>query len=151
MAHPDLAKLLEGLLLFAQQMIDKHGEFFPFGATIDMKGDMALSAAHTDSEQPPSQECSDILTDGFRIQAKEDKIRACGICYDVRTIPPGQTEKVDAICARLEHNCGDAVDVFLPYRKGWIGQVEYGEIFACRGTKIVFGDEQQTLNFPPKT
>ena len=150
MAHQDLDMLLQSLLPFAQQMINKHGEFFPFGATMDMNGQIAMASAYTESEQPPSQECSDLLLGGFKVQAKEGKIRACGIVYDVRTIPPGQSEKVDAICARLEHSCGEAVDVFLPYSKGWLGRIKYGEIFAGCGQKIVFGNEQQGINFPPK-
>lgn len=151
MAHPDLNLLLQNLLPFAQQMINEHGEFFPFGATIDAEGKIALCGADTGSEQPPSQECSDLLLGGFKVQAKEGKIRACGIVYDVRTIPPGQTEKVDAICLRLEHNSGEAVDVYQPYLKGGTGQAEYADLFAGRGQKIVFGNEQQGLNFPPKT
>src|SRR4030042_4581679 len=101
MAHPDFDKLFQILLPFAQHMINKHGEFYPFGATMDMKGEVAVASSYTDSEKPEWQECSDLLIGGFRSQAKEGKIRACGICYNVRTIPPGHTEKLDAISRRL--------------------------------------------------
>lgn len=150
MAHPDLNELLQNLLPFAQKMINEHGEFFPFGATMGTDGKIALYGTDTGSEQPPSKECSDLLIGGFRCLAKEGKIKGCGIVYDVRTLPPGQTEKVDAICVRLEHNSGEAVDVFMPYRKGFTGRIEYGEFFAGNGQRIVFGNEQQGLNFSSK-
>ncbi len=138
MANPDFEQLLNMLLPFAQQMLAKHGEFYPFGATIDINGKPALAASDTGSEKPESQECIDLLSGGFRKQAEQGAIRACGICYDVRTIPPGQTEKVDAICMAFEHNSGEAVNVLLPYRKGLTGRIKYGELFACKGQKTIF-------------
>jgi hypothetical protein len=141
MANPDFEQLLDALLPFAQQMLAKNGEFYPFGATIDTSGKPALAASDTGSEQPESEECIDLLSVGFREQAKQGAIRACGICYDVRTIPPGQTEKVDAICIAFEHNSGEAIHVMVPYRKGLIGRIKYGELFACKGEKTIFGNE----------
>jgi hypothetical protein len=144
MAHPDLEELLNFLVPFAQQMLAKHGEFFPFAATMGVDGKIAPAAAHTGSEQPPSQEVIDLLLAGFRRQAARGEIRAAGLCVDVRTVPPGETEKVDAICTRLEHREGDAVHVFLPYRKGWLGRVKYGELFAGRGERVVFAGEHNS-------
>lgn len=141
MANPDFEQLLDVLLPFAQQMLAKHGEFYPFGATIDTSGKLALAASYTGSEKPESQECIDMLSGGFRREAEQGAIRACGICYDVRTIPPGQTEKVDAVCISFEHNSGEAVKVLLPYRKGVKGGIKYGELFACKGQKSVFGSD----------
>jgi len=77
---------------------------------------MALSAVAGDvgKEHPESQEVIDFLTAAFREQAASGAIRASGVCIDVRTIPPGQTEKTDAILARLEHKDGEAIDVTFP-------------------------------------
>ncbi|MGA2556033.1 MAG: hypothetical protein ABSG04_07140 [Verrucomicrobiota bacterium] len=93
-------------------------------------GKIVAHAAYDGTERPPSQQLIDMMTQAFRQQAAAGQIRAAGICYDVRTIPPGQTEKIDAICASLEHESGQFVDVYLPYKKGWFGKARHGQIFA---------------------
>ena len=138
LAHEDLDELLNALLPFAQEMLAKHGEFFPFGGYMDVGGGIAHVAGWTDEEQPPSQDVIDIMVGGLRQQAERREIRAAAVCLDVRTTPPGQTEKADAICVRLEHSNGEAVDVFLPYRRGQSGEYEYGELFAGRGKHDIF-------------
>lgn len=78
------------------------------------------------------------MTDAFRGQASEAKIRAAGICFDVRIVPPGQVDKTDAIQLALEREGGDAVDVFVPYAQLPDGEFTYGELFACERTPTVF-------------
>ena len=138
MAHPDLDQLLNALLPFAQQMLAKHGEFYPFGSSMALDGQIAAEAAYDGNEQPPSQTLIEMLTQAFKQRAEAGHLRAAGICYDIRTIPPGQTEKTDAICVSLEHQGGDAVDVCVPYKKGWFGRVQYGDLFAARRTPQFF-------------
>jgi hypothetical protein len=131
MAHPDLDQLLNFLPPFAQQMLAKHGEFYPFGSSMTTDGKIVANGAYEGDENPPSQPLIDLLTQGFRQQAAAGQILAAGICYDIRTIPPGQSEKTDAICMSLEHQNGEAADVCLPYKKGWFGKISYGEIFGA--------------------
>src|SRR5947209_461638 len=130
MAHPDLDQLLNALLPLPQQMVSKRGEFYPFGSAMRTDGKIEAHAAYDGNEQPPSQQLIDLLTQGFRQQASSGEIRAAAICCDVRTMPPGQSEKTDAICVSAEHKNGEAADVYLPYKKGWFGKVSYGQIFA---------------------
>ena len=139
MAHLDLDKLLDALLPFAQQMLAKHGEFYPFGSTMTIAGEiMAQGAALEGDDHPASQPLIDLMIQAFRSQALAGQIRAAGICYDVRTIPPGHTEKTDAICVGLEHNTGESVSVFVPYKKGWFGKVQYGQLFAANRDAQIF-------------
>ncbi len=140
MSHPDLDQLLNALLPFAQQMLAKHGEFYPFGSSMKPAGEIVAVGvgAHDGGEYPPSQRLIDQMTGAFRQQASAGQLRAAGICYDVRTIPPGQTEKCNAICAGLEHQSGQAVDVYVPYKRGWFGKIQYGELFAARRSPQFF-------------
>lgn len=138
MAHPDLDELLNMLIPFAQQMLAQDGEFFPFGSAMNAEGKIEAHAAFDGSEQPPSEQLIDLMTQGFREQAAAGKIRAAAICYDVRAIPPGQSEKTDAICVSAEHQNGEAVDVFMPYKKGWFGKISYGEIFGAKRNREFF-------------
>jgi hypothetical protein len=137
-SRPDLDALLNALLPFAQQMVQKRGSFIPFGASMPVSGEISVVMGDVGKQHPDSQEMIDFLTATFRDQAVTAQIKAIGVCLDVRAVPPGQTEKTDAILARLEHQDGEAVDVYLPYRKGLLGKVKYGEIFASKGTPQVF-------------
>jgi len=138
MAHADLDALLNALLPFAKQMLERRGEFCPFGATMTSGGEIVAHGADAGKERPMSQELIDVLMQAFRRQAWAGEVRAIGICMDVKTIPPGQSEKTDAVCVCLEHHTGEAVEVFVPYRKGWLGRVQYGELFATPHAAEVF-------------
>lgn len=130
MAHPDLDALLNPLLTFAQEQLSKRGAFFPFGASIQSDGQIAMAAGHTGDERPDAVAIIELLVKGFREQAATRTIRAAGLCIDMRVVPPGASEKTDAICAQLEHAEGQCVDVYLPYRKGLLGRYKFGEVFA---------------------
>jgi hypothetical protein len=132
MAHPDLDKLMNAMVPFGKQMLEKHGEFFPYGAAMTTAGEITSEAASDGTERPPSQTLIDMMTQAFRQRAAAGQIRAAGICYDVRTIPPGQTEKTDAICMGMEHQSGQFISVYLPYKKGLLGKIQFGQIFATK-------------------
>lgn len=138
MPQPDLEELLNMLVPFAQQMLSKHGEFFPFGATMTSSGELVANAGYTGEEQPEPKEVIELLTKAFQSEAASGKIRAAGICVDIRTVPPGATEKTDAICVSLEHQSGEAVDVCIPYKKGLFGRMKYGELFAGKRDPAFF-------------
>ena len=138
MPHPDLEELLNALLPFAQEMLAKHGEFYPFGAAIDISGEIAAQAAEPGGENPDSNEVIAMLVAGMREEANRGEIRAAGICYDARVVPPGKTEKTDAIACRLEHASGEAIVTFVPYRKGFMGRYKYDELFASAGEQAIF-------------
>ena len=138
MAHTDLDALLNALLPFARQMLAKYGEFHPFGASMNHKGEVSITAAHTDQEHPASNELIELLEAGLRQAAEKGEIRAAGICLNVRVSPPGETKTVDAVHARLEHKSGQAANVFLPYRRGFLGSMKYGKLFAAKGTPLIF-------------
>jgi hypothetical protein len=53
-AQDDLDGLLNMTLPFAQQMLSKSGEFYPFGATVTTKGETRLLAGDLGHEHPAS-------------------------------------------------------------------------------------------------
>jgi hypothetical protein len=130
--------LLDPLLTFAQRSLDQHGEFFPFGATISSEGELAMAAATTESDRPPSQELIDLMEEEFRQAASRGEIRAAAICLDVLLRPPG-AEPIDAIEVRIEHREADPVNVHLPYKKRRLRGIEYGDLSASHGVPRVFG------------
>ncbi len=141
MAHPDLDQLLIALLPFAQQSLVKNGEFYPFGSSMGIDGTITANAAYDGNEHPSYQLVIDLLTQAFRQSARDGKIRAAGICYDIRIIPPEKTKTSDAICISLEHQSGEAVDVYVPFKKGIFGKFSFGELLAGPRTPQFFIDE----------
>ena len=105
-AREDYNALLELLMPFAEQMLKKNGEFFPFGAAVSTEGEVRACATYDGNETPASEEVIAMLAQGFQGEAGDGKIRATGICYDGRIVQDGK--KVDAVIISLEHVSGSA-------------------------------------------
>ena len=96
----DLDELLKTALPFATQLLAKHGEFFPYAVAMKGDGQIAMIAGYTGSERPPSSEVLDILYEGLRSKAEEN--RGAAVVADVRL----RGEETDAIQVEVEHREG---------------------------------------------
>src|SRR5277367_1414303 len=130
MSHPDLDQLLNSLLPLAEQTLAVRGEFPPFGCAMTQAGEIVAVGPYDSKEHPPSQNLIEVMTLALRQRARSGQLRAVGICYDARTTPPGQTKKCDAVCASVEHQSGEAVNLILPYERTSTGDVKYGKKFS---------------------
>jgi hypothetical protein len=120
-AQDDLDGLLNMTLPFAQQMLSKHGEFYPFGAAMTTSGETRLLAGELGQEHPASDDVLSLLVEGLR--QDRGSLRAVAICSDVR-LPD-----FDAIRVELEHRDGQAMAVLLPYKKKRFGRgVDYDDL-----------------------
>lgn len=54
-------ELMNSVFPFAQQMLSKHREFYPFGGTTSIDGKIAHTASSTGEEHPASQPLIDLL------------------------------------------------------------------------------------------
>jgi hypothetical protein len=124
--------LLSAALPFAKQQLAKHGEFFPYGVAMSLDGQIALVAGDTGTERPPSTEVLDILYEGLRSKAEEN--RGAAVVADVRL----RGEETDAIQVEVEHHDGIALKVFLPYRKKRLGGLETGQMRAEAGERRIW-------------
>lgn len=139
MADPksEVEEIMNAMLPFGQQMLEKHGEFIPYGGAMKPNGEIVSVAGYDGNEQPPSQEIINLLKGGYRQAAKNGEYKATGIFYDVRVIPPGSNEKTDAIAIALDHKEGYSVIVLFPY-KIVNSKVEFGQVFAQAGMNDIF-------------
>jgi hypothetical protein len=128
----DLDGLLNASLPFAQQMLAKHGEFFPYAASVSASGEVGLAAGHTGSERPASTEVLELLYEGFRGRAGD--LRAVAIVSDVRLRETGE----DAISIELEHREGLAMVLLLRYKKRRFGGPAYGNMTAEAGSRRIW-------------
>jgi hypothetical protein len=124
--------LLGAALPFAKQQLAKHGEFFPYGVAMSRDGQIGLVAGYTGTERPPSTEVLDILYEGLRSKAEEN--RGAAVVADVRL----RGEETDAIQVEVEHRDGIALKVFLPYRKKRLGGLETGQMRAEAGERRIW-------------
>jgi len=131
-AQDDLDGLLNNALPFAQQMLEKNGEFYPYGVAFDETGEHRMIAGDPDgSEHPPSLEVLAILVEGMRSQRRE--LRAVALVSDVRLADS------DAIRVELEHREGPCMAVVLPYRTRRMRRgVEFGALAAASGNPQVW-------------
>jgi hypothetical protein len=98
---------------------------------------------YTGTEHPKSQEMIDFLQGAFRRQAQEGKITACALVYDIRAIPPGQTEKTDAVAVNLDHRGGVSIVVIYPYTIR-DKTLTMGKSWAVKGEAKIFAGDSQT-------
>jgi hypothetical protein len=106
-AQDDLDGLLNASLPFAQEMLDKRGEFSPYAAAITVSGETRLIAGDPgEGEQPTSAAVTQVLVEGLR--GERDTLRAAAVVSDVRR------SDSDAVRVELEHEEGQAITVLLP-------------------------------------
>ena len=132
LAQADLDGLLNTLLPFAQQELEKLGEFFPFGAIVTTEGETKLLAADAiEGERPDSASIISMLL--AEAQNKRGELRAVGICSDARATDS------DAIKVDLDHSEGTALTVLLPYTQKRFGRgIEYSALQAGVATNQVW-------------
>jgi hypothetical protein len=131
-AQSDLDGLLNTLLPFAQQELEKLGEFFPFGAIVTAEGETKLLGADKmQDERPDSASIISMLL--AAAQNKRDELRAVGICSNVRSTDS------DAIRVELDHSEGTALAVLLRYSEKRFGRgIEYAGLEASLAANQVW-------------
>jgi hypothetical protein len=139
MAKPreEIDKLLRYLLPFAEERLNRDGEFYPYAAFVGADGEVqSVSAA--EAEHPDAAELLLALHAELRQRAAEGSIRASGIAADVMLTDPESGEERGAVQLELDHADAAAVDVYVPY-SGAGREVEFGELVTTAGRAPVFG------------
>jgi len=124
----EVEELMNDGIMFGEQLLEKYGEFFPFGRAMKPNGEIVSVAGYDGDEQPLSQDVIDLLKDGYRQAAKNGDYKATALFYDARVIPPNSENKTDAIAVALDHKGNYSVVVYFPYKLA-DSNVEFGEIF----------------------
>ena len=135
----DCEELMNAALPFAKQMLQQHGEFFPYGSAMAPDGKITQIGGYDGREHPPSAEIISLLKDGFKQGAKEKKYKATALVYDVRTTL-ADGGKSDAIAIALDHEANYSVVVLFPY-KLQDGELQVGQITGHKGTNEIFGSD----------
>ena len=130
-------ELLNALLPFAINQLKKHGEFYPFGAVLNNKSEVILTAVDSGDDHPDSTDMIDRLTEAHSEQAKQSEIIASGICWNA-SVSNENGVKSDAIIISLEHRDDYSVIVGQPYKMGLFKKVNLKSLFAQKGKHDIF-------------
>ena len=133
-----LEELFTAAFPFAQKMLTSHGEFLPYGATMNPAGKISAVGGYTGKEQSKSGEVIALLKEAYRADGASGNIIACAVAYDARVIPPGQAEKTDAVAIAVDHRDGMSLTMFTPYRIGADKTVTFGQLYGTRGLQEIF-------------
>lgn len=133
MSEQDFSMLSRVMVQFAQELLQKQGEFYPFAATMDETGKVGVLGADIGIERPKTTELLTFLLQALRARAQQGGIRAYGICVNVGARLPGYSDNVDAICCQLEHVNARPVQIFVPFHRNERGYLEYDKPVALPG------------------
>ena len=127
----DLDGTVSAALDAARHLLDKNGEFFPFGVTMMADGEQRLVAGDPAlGDHPESQAVLETLYDG--VAGVRDDLRAAAFVADV--LVGGS----DAISVRVEHrDGGPAIQVLQQFSKDGSG-IEYGATSASAAERRVW-------------
>jgi hypothetical protein len=111
----DCNALLNSVMPFAEQMLERYGEFFPFGQAMMTDGQLVAVAMSEGNEHPTAVEVIKSLKEIFVSEAKAGKYRATALAYDVRIRLPTDGTSSDAVAVSLNHRDDYSVIVIVPY------------------------------------
>ncbi len=131
-------EVLNVVLPFTGDMLAKHREFFPFGGTMSVDGEITHTGAWTGGENPPSADVLELLENGLCAGAKRGEYKATALVYGIRTIPPGDEEERDAIAVALDHRDDYSGVVIFPYAFTSDGGLLIESPFAIPGESKIF-------------
>ena len=136
----DYEAIWEWCSRFAREALVDFGELVPFAANVSVQGELMPFAVDMQEKIPKANDVIELLIKAAKNEAKAERIRAFGICFDATVNVPGQKERSDAIVCRLEHSDYAPLEVILPYRLAE-GRLECNKIHAGKAAPRVFLDD----------
>lgn len=113
----DIQNIIDYSHNFAEIMLNDGGEYYPFGAKINLNGELTpIGFEDPSTDNPESQPIINELRTVFQGELKAEKIRCYGITYDVRVMINDLGDKSDAICIEIIHLNDDKIpNYYFPY------------------------------------
>jgi hypothetical protein len=135
--NADCKSLVDAVLPLAKQMLDRKGEFYPYGTAMTADGQIASVAAPEAKERTASIAVIRNLKVAFLAGAKERRFKATALVYKVSVALPQNGKQSDAIAVSLNHRDGSSVKILFPYRME-SGSAVFGPSFTQKGEADVF-------------
>ena len=114
-ASPEqLHELLTYCIDFARTMLEDSADFYPFGATLSLSGEVAAVGGDTGEERPNPKDVYHLLSGGFAELAAKREIAGAALAANVNI--PGEYESPSRDGLRVHLECGGyARFIYVPY------------------------------------
>ncbi|RYY38657.1 MAG: hypothetical protein EOO08_13695 [Chitinophagaceae bacterium] len=103
----DLNLLVQYLVGFGSDLLERFGEFFPVGAYLDLTGEIVPLAVQGDNERPDSEEVIGQLKEEFYRLVQSGHARAWAIAFDARIQSAEYPDGNDAVVAQTFHSLAE--------------------------------------------
>ena len=133
----DFERLLDATFPFVEDLLKKHGAFFPLASAIETTDSIAQVGTYDGAEQPLSDKVIADLKVGLSEGAKKGDYKAIAIFYDARAIDPNTNQKTDAVAVIVE-NSSIAYKLFFPYTLTKNSVLTFGESWRNDIDKEIF-------------
>ena len=144
MSRAEMDYLLDFVIPFAKDQLEKRGEFYPYAAAVKADGKGEAFMGHPGQEDPSNRDMVNFLARGLRESAQSKGYRATAICFMARTRADGEHQSHDAIGVFLEHGDGEAVEVYLPYERLEDGVYRYLDSVASGADPTILTHKSST-------
>ncbi|MEJ7611858.1 MAG: hypothetical protein WKF88_11835 [Ferruginibacter sp.] len=137
----DFERLLDATFPFVEDLLKKHGEFFPLASAIEKNDSIASVGTYDENEHPLSNKVIADLKIALREGAKKGDYKAIAIFYDVSVIEPSTNQKTDAIAVFVENKKDPtAYKLFFPYTLDKDRVLRFGESWKNISEKEIFNE-----------
>ena len=128
MSTPPLEALTRALLRAGRHALSNTGGFTPISALCD--GNLQVRVNEPDPENGLEK-----IWARLRRKANVEDAVAMGVVAHVEVTIPGKQKPSDALCVELHGEDADSLRVFMPYKKGLLGQYKFGTPFTGRAPR----------------
>ena len=130
-------ELMNQIISFSEEMLNKYGEFYPYGSVMNNDQSIRPVAYYDGNDQPQSQDVINNLTKIYKEYAQKKEIRASAIIWNAKMKSPVTNEMIDVVIVSIEHKEKYSVQVVFPYTIT-NGKVSWGDVFAMKGLNNIF-------------
>ena len=127
-------KIIDHSFEYAKELLEETGEFYPFGAYLDSRGQVHPLEFELDKKNMPT---NGQVIEGLTIYCKEEmekgEITAYGITFDAGVQMKEGEDAVDTVAIDITLSGGEVEPAYyFPYEVKGEGKVEFGEAFAVK-------------------
>jgi hypothetical protein len=130
-----LDTLLTEAVNLAETLLEKNGDFFPFGVALTADGNLIRIEDWSDQHQLTVGEAIAILSDRLRIAVCDERYRSTAVVSDVRLRDRKLAVESDAIRVDIQDCQSSPITCFVPYAIE-NGAVETRDVIAIPGDTV---------------
>lgn len=130
----DTQKIIEHSFDYAKELLEETGEFYPFGAYLDKKGQIHPLEFELDKKNMPTNgQVIEGLTKYCTSEMEEGNIIGYGITFEAGVQMHEEEEPINTIAIDIVLSDDGVQPVYyFPYTKVGSDNVEFGETFAVK-------------------